>query len=377
MNKSKNSKKIAFLYFDNAHVVYHSISLAIALSTRTSHKVYLLCDERSKETIKEILYDYPRHKCKIKELKPSLIIQYLLIKKRKYIFRSICKHNQKLLLSFDIFIGADFKAVWLRSLNKNFYQKKFIKTVHGAGDRAYGFSKKFKQFDFILLAGKKQENRLLQSGYIAKGHYAVIGYLKFDLCKSFQKKLFNNDKPIVLYNPHFDRELSSYFAWGEQIIKFFTMNTDYNLIFAPHINLLERQKKIKFSLKKYEHFSNIIINARRKSCIDMTYTKAADIYLGDVSSQVYEFLLDPKPCIFLNPYKIKWHGLSDYLCWELGDVVDDFLDLKQTLKDVLKNHHKYKLKQKQFVEQAFATSENDATTKGLEALEHYLETIST
>lgn len=29
----------------------------------------------------------------------------------------------------------------------------------------------------------------------------------------------------------------------------------------------------------------------------MTYTPAADIYLGDVSSQSYEFLLDPRPCL--------------------------------------------------------------------------------
>ena len=29
---------------------------------------------------------------------------------------------------------------------------------------------------------------------------------------------------------------------------------------------------------------------------DMTYTRAADIYLGDVSSQVYEFIAEPRPC---------------------------------------------------------------------------------
>ena len=38
----------------------------------------------------------------------------------------------------------------------------------------------------------------------------------------------------------------------------------------------------------------------------MAYTQRADIYLGDVSSQVYEFLLNPRPCVFLNPRRFDW-----------------------------------------------------------------------
>src|SRR3546814_2965461 len=34
--------------------------------------------------------------------------------------------------------------------------------------------------------------------------------------------------------------------------------------------------------------------------IDMSYTGSADLYLGDVSSQVAEYLYRPRPCVFLN-----------------------------------------------------------------------------
>ena len=33
---------------------------------------------------------------------------------------------------------------------------------------------------------------------------------------------------------------------------------------------------------------------------------SADVYLGDVSSQVYEFIYKPRPCLFLNSNEIEW-----------------------------------------------------------------------
>jgi hypothetical protein len=54
----------------------------------------------------------------------------------------------------------------------------------------------------------------------------------------------------------------------------------------------------------------------------MTYTRAADIYLGDVSSQVYEFLRTPKPCLFLNSSDAAWCGDESFHHWLYGPVLD-------------------------------------------------------
>ena len=53
----------------------------------------------------------------------------------------------------------------------------------------------------------------------------------------------------------------------------------------------------------------------------MTLTRAADVYLGDVSSQVYEFLRTPRPCVFINAHGVDWQGDEDYRFWRYGPVV--------------------------------------------------------
>ena len=69
--------------------------------------------------------------------------------------------------------------------------------------------------------------------------------------------------------------------------------------------------------------SQILIDTGSERCVDMTYTSAADIYVGDVSSQVCEFLETPRPCVFLNAHQIDWQNNPDFAHWHFGDVVDD------------------------------------------------------
>ncbi len=54
----------------------------------------------------------------------------------------------------------------------------------------------------------------------------------------------------------------------------------------------------------------------------MTYTRMADLYLGDVSSQVYEFLRTPRPCLFLNSHGVAWREDENYSHWRFGPVLD-------------------------------------------------------
>ena len=54
----------------------------------------------------------------------------------------------------------------------------------------------------------------------------------------------------------------------------------------------------------------------------MTYVRMADVYLGDVSSQIYEFLRDPRPCVFVNGQRRDWRGDPAYRNWRYGPVVE-------------------------------------------------------
>ena len=72
-----------------------------------------------------------------------------------------------------------------------------IWTGHGAGDRAVAVHPNIRWVDLALLYGKKQRDRLLSLGHIRDGHYAIIGYIKFDAIPSSGKmgeRYFRSDR---------------------------------------------------------------------------------------------------------------------------------------------------------------------------------------
>ena len=75
--------------------------------------------------------------------------------------------------------------------------------------------------------------------------------------------------------------------------------------------------------------------------MDMTYTRNTDIYVGDVSSQVYEFLVKPKPCIFLNSHDANWQDNPDYGHWAMGQVCNDLDEFKVSLNKAVESHPEY------------------------------------
>ena len=200
----------------------------------------------------------------------------------------------------------------------------FIHSDHGAGDRAVGYERRIRRFDGVLLAGAKQEARMLREGLIAPGRYAIVGYPKFEaatILRSASPPLFPTDRPTVLYNPHFRADLSSWPAFGAQVLESFAAQDRYNLIFAPHVRMAaEQAQALKAVATRYAGAANIHIDLGGPRCCDMTYTEAADVYLGDVSSQVYEFIRRPRPCLFLNPRGVDRTGDENYAHWALGPV---------------------------------------------------------
>jgi hypothetical protein len=137
-------------------------------------------------------------------------------------------------------------------------------------------------------------------------------------------RLFANDNPVFVYNPHFDQELGSWSGMGRSVLDLFARRRDWNLIFAPHVVLFRRWRRHGGRLPwRYRLTPNILVDTGSDRSVDMTYTRAADVYVGDVSSQVYEFLAEPRPCVFLNAHRVAWRGDPAYLHWTLGEVVEN------------------------------------------------------
>lgn len=93
---------------------------------------------------------------------------------------------------------------------------------------------------------------------------------------------------------------------------------------APHV-------KLTGGPKMRSNSSNVLIDKGSVRSIDMTYTDEASVYIGDVSSQIYEFLRRPRPCIFLNFDRIDWQGDENFAHWKLGQVIEHPDDLAPAL----------------------------------------------
>jgi hypothetical protein len=113
--------------------------------------------------------------------------------------------------------------------------------------------------------------------------------------------------------------------------------------------LFKRNQRHRASLpKKYSSIPNIHIDIGSMASSDMSYMMAADIYLGDVSSQVYEFLVEPRPCIFLNGHNVTWQRNPHYLHWNLGQVVNHVpTELKPALQSAFTAQEQFLELQKQ------------------------------
>lgn len=220
----------------------------------------------------------------------------------------------------------------------------FVYVPHGSGDRNVAVHPALKEFDLSLVSGQKVQDQLVEAGVATADRVRIIGYAKFDILKGrTPERFFDNDRPTFLYNPHFDPFMSSWFEQGPDILELFYQNADrFNLIFAPHVMLFYKKVHISPEYKvtkvrpeiaaKYMSASNIRIDTDSERLFDMSYTLSADAYIGDVSSQVYEFLYNPRACIFIDVH--SGHSSGDgpaYDFWNNGPVVRSAVELAPLL----------------------------------------------
>ena len=223
---------------------------------------------------------------------------------------------------------------------------KIIHTRHGAGDRAIGFNRSSALFDHVLVAGLKIKERLISEAGVSGERISIVGYPKFDLPAGSCFQPAPDGRPTVLYNPHVSPHLSSWFAAGREVLDWFADHDEYRLIFAPHIMLFERKMILSLDrlgidspgMLKKSHLcaENIHVDLGSRALTTMAYLNCSDIYLGDVSSQVYEFLSSPRPCVFLNMHSVKdWQSNRNYAHWQAGPVIEE---AKYALESAVSDH---------------------------------------
>ncbi len=371
-------KRVGFLYNHYApHQVLHTAPVAFALSRlRDDVEVEVIAScERQLDVAERIGAQWPGHSVRFRQARQPASVRYLRsVGVSRHAKKSaVLRANRHYFRTLDALVVPERTSTALREFPE-LEHLQLIHIPHGAGDRAVGYELRNAKFDLLLVAGEKCRQRFIHQVGVSPHRIRVIGYPKFDVPPATQPApLFPHERPVVLYNPHFDRALSSWPSWGEEVLDWFAGQNDYNLIFAPHVMLYRRAPRGRARLlRRYRGLPHMLLDTGSERCIDMTYTRAADVYLGDVSSQIYEFVRRPRPAVFLNAHGVQdWEGNIDYLHWRLGTVVDDPGELPRALQTPL--DERMRERQRLMAARTFDEDREPAAVRGARAIGDFLE----
>ena len=274
----------------------------------------------------------------------------------------IYRDNLDFFRKLDVLVVAEKTSLLLKT-RYGLRDLAIIHTRHGAGDRAIGFDKASAGFDHVLCSGPKIRDRLIREAQVSPEAITIVGYPKFDLARDKTPHRFMPDmQQTVIYNPHPSPHLSSWYKHGHRVFEHFMDNDRLGLIFAPHVMLFQRSFVVtidKLTIdrageipQRFLRGDNIHVDLGSRASTDMTYTLGADVYLGDASSQVYEFLLRPRPCIFLNSQQHDWTGDPNFHHWRAGEVIvsPDQLSAALSRAEDLHETHYRRIQEEMFAE---------------------------
>jgi hypothetical protein len=290
---------------------------------------------------------------------------------------AMLRENLAIFAALDVLVVPETTSLMLRD-RFGLRDLNYVWIPHGAGDRSVGFRAVARGFDLVLLSGEKVRDRMLAAGVITADNHAIVGYPKFDTVAfdSQPPRLFANDRPTVLYNPHFDPALSSWYDWAQPIIDWFAGQSRFNLVVAPHVMLFQRRWHASVEHRRVRRrrdlptlaTDHIIIDPGSSRSVDMSYTRAADIYLGDASSQIYEWIVRPRPAIFLNPSHVAWLGDANFAHWRLGEVIDRLDQLPAALARAVDHPDAFRAQQEAALASTFSVTDEPAARRAARAI---------
>lgn len=309
--------RIGFLALAQAHQHLHWIPGALGLAKRPGVQVDVLCASRA--NLDFIRGHDPEKLLRLRFLPTPRRSKDGLFSIPKRRLTAILFHP--LMLAYDALVTTETSSSVLKRLP--WFKVPLIHLKHGAGDAEAGYNPKHRYFDLTMVNGVKDKQRLIDRGLASADQIAVVGYAKFEI-EPAPERLFADDRPVALYNAHAKAPDSTWFDHAPAIVAAMEVLPHWNFIVAPHVKATGGQVVTSAA-------RNILIDRGSRRSIDMSYTHAADVYIGDVSSQVYEFIRSPRPCIFLNLGQAEWREREKYSHWHFGEVIEDIAELGAAL----------------------------------------------
>ena len=379
--------RIGFLFnHDQVHQVAHVLPIALALAKRRSGVEVLLCsvNDRITDELKTLAGHSLNEGLRLVQLRlgstssqvASAIAGKLVPAAKILVYRD----NLDFFKSLDVLVVPEKTSLVLKD-RYHLEDLTIIHTRHGAGDRAIGFNKASARFDHILAAGPKIRDRLISDAGVAPDRISIVGYPKFDLFGgTLSGSGLHDSRTTVVYNPHVSPHLSSWYKAGRAILDWFQANADtYRLIFAPHIMLFERRAVVTIQPPRLAfpgridqssfNPDDIVIDTHSRALTTMEHLNRADIYLGDASSQVYEFLVRPRPCVFFDAHGVRWEKEPNFAHWNAGPVIDKVDALADVLAGSRRDHDlRFKAVQQELIRYTFDLRAELSSERAVDAI---------
>lgn len=244
-------------------------------------------------------------------------------------------------------------------------------TVHGAGPIAHGRWKRLRSANCVMVPSELMRTEMLAAG-VGSEKVALTGYAKSAFPPSVSTKaLFGESRPTILYNPHWQAHRSSWPVWGAKVVEAIAASGQWNLIFAPHQRLIETAPDVAETIARFAGHSNVHTDLDSFAMVDGSYPQIADVYLGDTSSQVLEFIARPRPVVLLRPDALRWDEAHSGQYQLLGKTVRELSDLLTALFCAGELHGQYREAQSDYATQTLGLTGKKGVAPAVAILARY------
>jgi hypothetical protein len=381
--------RLCFLFnHDHVHQVAHSLPIALSMAASGRHDVVVASGS---PTMTAFLRKAMGESANIPIIELGLkrtttrlagaLFEPFLPARKILLYRD----NLDFFDGFDALVVSEKTSLILKT-HYGLSALKIIHTRHGAGDRAIGFDPESRHFDLSLVAGPKIARRLVEQAGVAIEKIVVTGYPKFELHgeNRVASPFPDPSRKTVLYAPHPSPRLSSWYKCGQAVLEAFAQSQEFNLIFAPHVMLFNRRWVATIAPPAFrqvppipDHIracDHILIDTGSQRSTDMSYTNLADLYCGDVSSQIYEFLMTPRPVLHIDAHQTRWADNPDYAHWYAGPVIQPGVDILDAVRQTFASHDQYLPQQKAMFADTFSVTSQPPSVRAAEAIDQFLNT---
>ncbi len=280
------------------------------------------------------------------------------------------------LLAARAVLCAEQTSLWLPRLFPHLFRRlrvPFVKTSHGVGSMSARDDPRRRAAALMLVPSERERATYLTRGF-ADERVLATGYAKAGFRQRTYATLpFADERPVVLYAPHWQRHRSSWWDWGDAVVRAIAADGRWNLVFAPHQRLAETAPEVATTMAAVAGLANVHCDLDGFAMVDGSYTAAADVYLGDTSSQVVEFLGRPRPCVFLDPRGVEWRDDPAYAQWACGEVVTRVDDVLAALAGASARHGEYAAVQAAFAAESLGDASGDGGARAAAAILEFLD----